>query len=322
MAYKAKLRKSLLLLSLMEVVTLPAGGKDVKSNDTPLPAMHAGAFQRIYDPSINEKQPWYINDHCFIQDDNGIWHMFGITHAEPAAPLDEKHFAHATSKTLLNAQWKKESAVMQADRALGEMHVWAPHIVRWRGIYYMFYCAGGEDFARYRIHLATSTDLWHWKRYPENPLLIDGFCARDPMVLRDGNQWIMYYCATSRPEGGNYVVAAVVSEDLLHWRHKRQVFVHPRIGTAGGPTESPFVLKHDNKYYLFLCTNDPYNSSAVYESATPFEWQIENCVGTLPAHAAEIITIGDKQTFISRAGWGQGGLYLAPLTWRKLQEAP
>jgi arabinan endo-1,5-alpha-L-arabinosidase len=63
--------------------------------------LSAGAFQRIYDPSIGESGPWYINDHCFIQDADGLWHMFGITHAEPADPLDERFFAHATSRELL-----------------------------------------------------------------------------------------------------------------------------------------------------------------------------------------------------------------------------
>jgi hypothetical protein len=53
----------------------------------------AGEFVRIYDPSVGEKEKWYINDHCFASGDDGQWHLFGITHAEPANPMDEKHAA-------------------------------------------------------------------------------------------------------------------------------------------------------------------------------------------------------------------------------------
>src|SRR4051812_8092474 len=60
----------------------------------------AGAFERIYDPSVGEDERWYINDHTFVRDDGGTWHLIGITHAEPAAPRDELHLAHATAPSL------------------------------------------------------------------------------------------------------------------------------------------------------------------------------------------------------------------------------
>ena len=41
-----------------------------------------------------------------------------------------------------------------------------------------------------RIHLATSDDCVSWSRHPSNPLLIDGYEARDPMVLRVGERWV------------------------------------------------------------------------------------------------------------------------------------
>src|SRR5262249_21309677 len=59
-----------------------------------------GPFAKLYDPSVGESQKWYINDHCFIEAHDGTWHLFGITHPEPAAPMDEKFFAHATTPTL------------------------------------------------------------------------------------------------------------------------------------------------------------------------------------------------------------------------------
>ncbi len=278
----------------------------------------SGPFQKIYDPSQGESDLWYINDHCFIQDKAGLWHMFGITHKEPAQPLEEKFFAHATSVNILASQWERHGHVLHAQyEKWEETHVWAPHIVENDGRYFMFYCAGGTDYSRYKIHLATSTDLWSWERHEDNPMVVDGFQARDPMVIRHEGVWIMYYTATSVPSGGRHVVAAVTSNDLIHWHDKREVFVHPKSGTFGGPTESPFVVHRNGKFYLFVCTNEPYNTSAVYESDTPYEWSIENQVGCFPSHASEVIHLPDEDKYyISRAGWGQGGLYLSELDWK------
>ena len=271
----------------------------------------AGEFQKIYDPSAGEAEPWYVNDHCFVRAEDGLWHLFGITHPEPANPLDEKFLAHATAPDPFGP-WQKQCAVLPADAALGETHVWAPHVLRHEGLYYMYYCAGGTSNEEYRIHLATSHDLFEWRRHPENPMLVDGFDARDPMVLRVGDQWVLYYTATSTPAGGNHVVAAVTSRDLVHWSGKREVFVHPKRGTFGGPTESPFVVAHAGRYFLFVCTNEPYDDTAVYESDSPWFFSPERRVGQLGAHAAEVVQDGDRW-LVSRCGWGRGGVYLASL---------
>ena len=36
-------------------------------------------------------------------------------------------------------------------------------------------------------------------------------------------------------------------------------------------------------------------------------------MGELPAHAAEVIVDTDGRYYTTRAGWGQGGVYIAPL---------
>jgi hypothetical protein len=203
--------------------------------------------------------------------------------------------------------------VLPADETLGETHVWAPHVIEHEGLYYMFYCAGGASNREYRIHLATSRDLFEWRRHPENPMLMDGWDARDPMVLRVQEQWVLYYTATTAPDGGNHVVAAVTSHDLVSWGNKREVFVHDKRGTFGGPTESPFVVARGDRYYLFVCTNEPYDDTAVYESESPWSFSAERRVGQFAAHAAEVLQHGEA-FLVSRCGWGRGGVYLAPLS--------
>lgn len=87
-------------------------------------------------------------------------------------------------------------------------------------------------------------------------------------------------------------------------------------GTYGGPCESPFVLKHNGKYYLFIGPyggyNVSYSDTAVYESDDPLSFDPANIVGRIPSHASEIIDI-DGELYITHCGWGKGGVYLARL---------
>ena len=238
------------------------------------PVVSAGEFRKIYDPSTGEQETWYINDHCFVRGEDSVWHLFGITHAEPAAPLDERSFAHATSPKLTAAPWRKQPFALTTDDMQGERHLWAPHIIRHDGIYYMFYCAGGDDNTRYRIHLATSPDLWHWERHAANPLIVDGYDARDPMVLRIGDQWVLYYTATDQPAGGYHVVACRTSADLITWSERRIVFQDSKTGTYGGGTESPFVVRRGPYFYLFIGPRGDYmrdyDRTEVFRSQDPF----------------------------------------------------
>jgi arabinan endo-1,5-alpha-L-arabinosidase len=281
----------------------------------------AGDFVKIYDPSISDEAKWYINDHCFIYGNDGLWHLFGITHQEPADPMHEVHFAHATAKTLLQKPWDKQPfALSVAAKFWDEIHLWAPHVIQHDGRYYMFYCAGDNDHTKYKIHLATSKDLRKWNRQKQNPMVVDGFDARDPYVTRVGDKWIMYYTATSKPGGGSHIVACVASDDLICWEHRKVVYTDPSTGKWGGPTESPFVVRRGNSWYLFIGPRDGrkgvYNGTDVFVSNDPFHWRIEDCVGHVASHAAEVVRDLDGKWYVSRCGWGQGGVYLAPLIWK------
>ncbi len=274
-----------------------------------------GEYFRIYDQSIGEPNKWYINDHCFICDTNGTWHLFGITHMEPMLPMDEDNFAHATAQSLTQKGWKKEPFALSVDQKKGEEHLWAPHIIYQDGTYYMFYCGGAKDHRKYKIQLATSKDLYSWERYPGNPVIMDGYDARDPFIFRLGDKWIMYYTATSAPAGGNHTVATRASTDLFHWEDKKVVFEDSSKGTWGGPTESPTIVRRGPNYYLFIGPRDDYRCTAVYRSKDPFKWTLEDEVARIKSHAAEVVRDVDGKWYVSHCGWGQDGVYLAPLDW-------
>ncbi|QIS11910.1 family 43 glycosylhydrolase [Nocardia arthritidis] len=274
--------------------------------------VQAGDFVKIYDPSIGRDQQWYINDHTLIQDTAGNWHLFGITHTEPADPDNEIEFAHATAPALLGP-WTTLDPALTVDPDYGETHLWAPHVIASGGTYFMFYAGGGPDHTDAEINLATSTDLCQWTRIPDGPLFRDGYDARDPMVLQVGEKWVMYYCATAAPENGNHVVAYRVSSDLLHWSDRQFAFIDPTCGTFGGNTESPFVVRQGGWWYLFIGPRPDYVGTDVFRSDNPYRFRIGDKVGHIAAHAAEVVRDGDDW-WITHAGWGQGGVYIAPLT--------
>jgi beta-fructofuranosidase len=288
----------------------------------------AGDFERIYDPSVGEVEAWYINDHTIFRDAEGTWHLIGITHAEPMAPFDELHLAHATAPAL-RGPWTKQPFALSTDPAWGETHLWAPHVVHHDGTYWMYYCAGGASPSEYRIHLATSEDAWTWTRHPDNPLIVDGYEARDPMVCRVGDRWVLYYTATTDPAGGHHAVVAAESDDLVHWSGRHVVYTDPMEGTGAGPTESPFVVQHDGRWYLLMGPDwhtlttsfeetgrydlRAYRRTRVLVSDDPLSFDLADQVGSIDAHAAEIVVDEQGDRWVTHCGWGQGGVYLAPL---------
>lgn len=313
------------------------------------PLVSAGPFHHIYDPGVGEDEPWYINDHTVIRGNDGKWHLFGITREEPPDWMEERNLAHATSPELGASPWQKQPFALTADyEEHGEVHLWAPHATEHDGTYYMYYCAGAgraetreevtratRDTLNYRIHLATSQDLRRWERHENNPMFTDGFAGRDPMVMRLpedleatgpageslAGKWIMYYTATDPPEGGNHVVAYRTSDDLVNWSDRGVAFRDAQTGKGGGSTESPFVVRRGDWYYLFIAPRGgpgngyAYAGTDVFRSRSPVDFKLDNLAGHIPAHAAEVVRDVDGTWYITHCGWGQGGVYLAPLRW-------
>ena len=300
----------------------------------------AGDWTHIYDPSVGENEQWYINDHTIFCDLSGTWHLIGITRQEPFKPFEEVDLAHATAPSLLGP-WTKQPPCLTAEAAWGEKHLWAPHVIEHDGRYWMFVCGGsleGQD--KYRIHLATSDDAMTWTRHPSNPLLVDGYEARDPMVLRVEDRWVMYYTGNSNPEGGNHCVLAAFSDDLVTWSGRTVVYESAEVGDGAGPTESPFVVERDGSYLLFIGPYgfpdavrrqrdgekvnwvEAYCSTVVLASEDPLRFDDDGQVGHITSHAAEVIVDEDGNDWISHCGWGQGGVYLAPLDFNGPTNAP
>ncbi|HZE41374.1 MAG TPA: family 43 glycosylhydrolase, partial [Stackebrandtia sp.] len=279
----------------------------------------AGPMKHVYDPSPSDADKRYLNDHCVIRDADGTWHLFAITGktAPPGKVPDsavEDNLAHATAPDL-NGPWTTRPYALTTDPSYhGEDHLWAPHVVEHDGTYYMFYAAGAADpDDGWAINLATSTNLTDWTRDPDGPLFRHGLAARDPMVRRVGDQWVLYYTEVS--DDNRHMVAARTSTDLRHWGDARAVYTDAVTADTVSVTESPFVVERDGWWYLFIGTRNGYVGTDVFASRDPLAFKLKDYAGHVPAHCAEVVRDGDDW-WVTAAGWFEDGLNLAPLHWR------
>ena len=193
---------------------------------------------------------------------------------------EEKQLAHATAPSLTTPQWRKQPFALVADHT--EAVLWAPHVIAHDRLFTTCSMRPVRCSAT-----ATSACTSPLRRTcsagpgtRSNPLFVDGFEARDPMVLRVGDRWVMYYTATESAEGGNHVVAYRTSTDLASWSERGLAFVDPKQGTGAGPTESPFVVQRGEFYYLFLSMRHDYipgyyADTEVFRSRDPLHWDAE-----------------------------------------------
>ncbi|MGW8778445.1 family 43 glycosylhydrolase [Streptomyces sp. NPDC055796] len=297
------------------VLALPAqAGAATAADDPPHRWIGAGPFTHVHDPSVPGRQR-YLNDHALIKAD-GRWHLFAIVgdSARPGESPDsaaEVAFAHACAPDPYGP-WTAHADALTVDRSyFGEEHLWAPYVVEAGGTFWMFYAAGGSGGAA--INLATSTDLFTWTRLPTGPLF-RGIAARDPMVLRIADEWVMYYTELSAPHG-RHIVAVRRSADLVHWSAPQTAFTDAGTDATPSVTESPCVVERDGWYHLFIGPRGGYEGTDVFASRDPFRFGQDGYAGHVPGHAVEVVRDG-QEWYASAAGWFGRGLYVAPLLWR------
>ena len=67
------------------------------------------------------------------------------------------------------------------------MEIWAPHIIKHDGLYYMYYTSIGTPRA---IRLATSKDLWTWEHPSDEPILAASNSFTDNMKKQRPNGFL------------------------------------------------------------------------------------------------------------------------------------
>jgi sucrose-6-phosphate hydrolase SacC (GH32 family) len=112
--------------------------------------------------------------------------------------------------------------------------------------------------------MAMSKDLVTWTRCDMNPILsagmpgdFDEVFASDPCVLRDGDDWIMFYFGLAAD--GHAREGFATSRDLIHWEKSGRVLLD--VGPAGSidsiHTHKPAVISRGGRLEHYYCAVAP-----------------------------------------------------------------
>lgn len=212
---------------------------------------------------------------------------------------------------------------MRADPARGEQlgGLQAPHVVRVGERWLMAY----GDWLR--ICLAESRDGKAFERIVDpsgsSAIFGDGpkANARDPMFLRTGALWHIYY--TGAPDGRGAVFART-SPDLASWSERRLVHVGGKGGDGPWSAECPHVVSRGGLFYLFRTQRyGAENITHVYRSGDPLDFGREGdrevWVASLPIAAPEIIVDGSAE-YLAALEPTLDGIRMIRLRWEPAKE--
>ncbi len=318
----------LALAALVAVVAAPA---------TPVPAR--GAAMTVTPTMYRPK------DFAFVKKD-GVYHLFYIRHNDYLpAWATEIDFGHAISTDLFH--WAQLPPVMPLDPyGWDNLHVWAPHIVEWGGLWWMFYTGvtdrPGSFNATQQIGAAVSSDLMTWNRVHQTPVwsteaapwawwapLWPTMACRDPFVMPDPaapGQWLLYYTATPASDSLSTLVGVARSADgdPGAWADEKPLWITHRSFTFNSSTESPHLFEHNGRWFLFITSNagqaltfyvgsDPLGEPASWT----YRGRLRNMLGydTSTWFASELLRDGTQDLFafaslnrieIRRIVWGAG----------------
>ena len=197
-------------------------------------------------------------DHSFIEHE-GVMHVFynrsWIGYDWPERYTDT--IGHATSTDLIH--WQIHTPVISiTPEDFGTYQVWSPSVFRHNDLFYLIYTGVNENVAQAPC-LAVSDDLYHFKKHPNNPIFIPGPWSewtpdkwsncRDSFVTKDGDTLYQYMFVSRKTEAGTMepAIGVASSTDAIHWQEEL-TFTMPSCNTAA---ESPFVLRHGEKWYFF-----------------------------------------------------------------------
>jgi hypothetical protein len=256
---------------------------------------------------------------------DGTWQLWSCVRGTKE-PGKTRLFHRWESAKLTDANWTPKGIAMHADPALGETQggLQAPFVLRHEGKFWMFY----GDWAN--ICLATSIDGRSFTRFrnAEGKPQLDVAGAidrtgntRDPMVLRVGNKWHLYYTAHPGNKGFDY---ARTSDDLIHWSAERVVAAGGKAGDGSYSAECPFVVgPQPGHFYLFRTQRYGKNAQTmVYHSRDALDFGINNdaehYVTTLSVAAPEVFQHEGKW-FIAALLPSLKGIQISHLQWDSVQ---
>lgn len=275
-----------------------------------------GDWRILFRPELNGN---YVNDHSIVIGPDGNWHLYGIT-SFGGDPSQERYFVHAVGSTLNEPFNEVGRSIDRGTLA------WAPCVINKGENYYMFYGPSPTS-------LAVSFDMYEWfgttVHLKDEPLM---GAHRDHFVLKIAeNQYLMYVVGIHQKMGA---ISCFSSTNLIEWQFEGFALTsgnNAPLKPGWGAFESPYVVKKDGLYYLFVtytdCSDSTYTDTLVFCSENPThfgsyygEEDEAKPITKLYGHAAEILEQNGVY-YITTCGWlnkpnpNQGTVSIARLEW-------
>lgn len=257
-------------------------------------------------------------DFAIWQAADGTWQLWSCIRATKLEGKTRLFYRWQANK-LTDTNWAPIGIAMMADPNFGEREggLQAPFVLREGSDFYMFY--GTWD----HIAVAKSRDGKTFARQlmPDGTSSLFGEDAdsntRDPMVIKVGNLYHIYYTANPDRHGTSFVRT---SKDLIHWGPPTKVAYGGSSGDGPFSAECPFVYYHKQSSYYYLFRNQFYGQNAqfkVYRSRDPMDFgknDDKDFVETMPYAAPEIVFSGG-QTYLAVLLPNLKGIQIAKLKW-------
>lgn len=301
----------------MKKIAVPQICSDYKNIYVPKPCIYNGENTKSFKKG-EKYDKWITNDFSIIREGE-YFHMVGITHPavpgfvnsyEHAGDIHEAEFQlfHACAKAKSFSDIFYEDSFTECEKILypaqrkGEGNeIWAPALIK-----------RGESFSIIyspkKIRMAESTDF---KSFKIRELFeCKSTVARDPFVYEENGVYYIIY----------------TEEKLLKYRLTTDftTFSEEKILQeslfADTETESPFLLKKDEIYYLFWSVYNGKNGSYDERTMVFAAESVEGLKNTAPitmlqAHAPEILCDDNGDYYILSAFYPNNGVSAARLVW-------
>lgn len=197
----------------------------------------------------------------------GAWHAYPNAGYEEGAAV----IGLAWSHDLLH--WELTDPILLAQDGAPWEHggLYRPDLFFDNGTYYLYYNAKTDTLPKSegggwheQSGVAMSRDLKTWTRYPENPILQvgskesnarDARFASNPYVMKNGNQFAMYYFGFGYQRPGRACEMLAVGTNPLHFTKVPDILIDT--GAPGTIDETfahkPSVIYHDGALHHFYC---------------------------------------------------------------------
>lgn len=156
-----------------------------------------------------------------------------------------------------------------ADRTSGEPFAKDPAVVKFRGVYYLYYSRKPLDDGCWGIGIAISCDLEHWEKIGELPMEQpcerNGICAPGAIVLND-RVHLFYQTYGNGPKDA--ICHAVSDDGRLFAKDASNPVFSPTGNWNNGRAIDADMIVHDGKLFLYFATRDPAGEIQMQGAAT------------------------------------------------------